>query len=191
MRRRAIAELTSHWSFLLMALLLPPSSASYAAGAKVTVVFTDGHDITGELLAVTDSELIVSRILYLREDKLKADPDAIMKLNRREILEIKFSGKSYVPDGILLGAIAGIGIGSLVSYEPTGTGAYKSNFDPIGPGPRALIIGLIGGMVVGGILGHIASTRDESVGLEARTGLAFLRDFARYRERRPPEFLIK
>jgi hypothetical protein len=181
--------MTSGALLLVLALLSISPGPLRAGGAKTTAQLKDGGEVTGELPAVTEGVLIISKTFLLSEEKLKADTQDIIRLPRNEIRKLSFSGKSYVPDGTLLGCIAGVGIGALVSYEPTGTEAYKSNFDPIGPGSRALVIGLVGGALVGGLLGKLASTNDAEIIFDGRETIPFLRDFARYQDARPPEFL--
>jgi len=179
------------WSFFLSGFLTAPINTLSAAGAKVTIVLQTRQQITGELLAVLDSEVIISRTVLLSEEKLKADSEQILRLRSNEIQGLTLNGKSYILDGTLLGCIAGIAIGALLSYEPRGVGSYGSNFDPYGPGPNLIIIGFVGGAIAGGLLGLNASGRDQNINLEGRKNLIFLRDFARYREARLPLFLRK
>lgn len=160
-----------------------------ATGAKVSILLKSGEKITGELLIVTDSLLMISRGVGLTQDKLEADMVDVFKIGRGDIRDLAVCGKSYVPDGVLLGTIFGIGVGALLSYEPTGTEAYGSNFDPQGAGPNAIIIGLAGGAILGGFAGMMASTNDQEVELEGRKNLLFLKDLSRYYERDVPKFL--
>src|SRR5882762_8528004 len=84
-----------------------PTESLQAGGATVTALLKDGRLVTGELLAVTDSALVLSKTFLLSEEKLKADTELIVRIRRSQVRKLSFSGKSYVPDGVLLGCIAG------------------------------------------------------------------------------------
>ena len=174
---------------ILVPLLFVPASTLKAAGARITAHLKTGEAVSGELLAVTEDELLISKSPLLSEDKLKASPAEIIKVSRADIVDLAFNGQSHVVDGLLMGSIAGLVIGTLVSYEPRGLDSFGSNFDGYGPGSRALILGFIGGSVVGGLLGKAGSSSDQVIDFRGKKNLIFLRDFARYKEPNPPDFL--
>src|SRR5260221_4422628 len=94
---------------LVFGVLLPlftiPANILQAGGARVTAHLKNGQEVTGELLVVTDHELLISKSLLTSEDKLKANPGEIFKLSTEEIQDLSFKGPSHLLDGLLLGSI--------------------------------------------------------------------------------------
>jgi len=176
-------------SAVLFSLLT--SNRMNATGVKVSITLHTGREITGELLVVTDSVLVISRSVGLTYDKLKADTAGIMTVTKDEIKTLIICGKSYVVDGLLLGGIFGMGVGTLLSYEPQGAEANNSNFDPLGAGSGAILIGMAGGMALGAFVGVTSTTSDKEMNIEGRKHIAFLNEYSRFYDRSLPDFLQK
>ncbi|MGA2624287.1 MAG: hypothetical protein ABSF91_10575 [Bacteroidota bacterium] len=158
------------------------------AGEKVTIQFQSGDSITAELLAVRESVLIVSRGIGTPDEFLSTHPDEMLTIRRKDIQSFMIHGKSHLWDGVAIGLAGGICLGMLVSYEPTGAEAYKSNFDPQGGGPKMLVCCAVGGVALGVLAGGTGTlvTEDKYIDLNKKKNWISLRQYARYNETEPP-----
>lgn len=167
-------------SLMFLVTLLP--DAYCIAGSNILVTLRNGEQVKGELLAVKESTLIVSKDIGAIDNFLISHPEKILRVSRRDIQELTICGKSHLWDGIAIGLAGGICIGMLVSYQPTGAEAYNSNFDPQGGGPKMLALCAAAGIGLGALAGGTgtAVTNDRKINVESIKAWNSLRENARY-----------
>ncbi|HLX13484.1 MAG TPA: hypothetical protein VKS81_11785 [Bacteroidota bacterium] len=160
------------------------------AGAHLSIRTNDSSEIKGDLLLITDSVLVITRLFNAREDFVEQHLKEIEVVRLDKITAIKLCGRSFTSDGLLLGAAAGLAVGTLLDYEPHGISRYDVNTDPVGPGAIAIVYCGLGGMAIGAFLGAEEVTHDEELDLNDPVTRRNLIDMARYRNE-PPEWLKK
>ena len=165
-------------------------SGLQASGARVTLRLRTETLITGELLLLSDSMLVIASSAGLPEDRLRTDTGGLRSVRLAEIEHFVFCGHSYVADGMLLGIVGGVAIGALVAYSPEGHNTDNvSTLDPTGPGAEAMIVGLVAGAALGAFFGGTSSTDDTELSEPVWRRIPFLRGLTRYHDRATPEFL--
>ena len=175
---------------LISCLLLSlPANTLFAYGAKVTIVLQTGEQITGEILYATKDTLIVSKNVWVGEEKLKKETDKIRIIAKPEIRDITLNGKSNVAAGIGMGLMAGLCVGILVNFNPGAGIPFSGGFDTVGTDQTMMIVFPLIGMALGTITGITTSTRDMAVDRETAKSLIYLRQFSRYQDEEP-DFLI-
>ncbi len=178
------------YSILLCLALLMLINTPLYSGAKVSVRLKDGNQINGELLVVTDSSFIISRIENLHEEKLKIARDQIVLIRRDYVESFIVCGRSHLINGVVLGFTAGICIGSLMAYEPRGVTEWGSNYDSYGSGFKTIALFAAGGMSLGALVGATSSTSDKILSKREFADREFLVKMARYGDNEP-EFIKK
>ena len=183
--------MTSRPLFCLFVLSAFCTTPLFAGGAKLTITTRNNQEISGELLYAKDSTLIISTQANVHTEILKKHPEYIVKVERKDILEIRQSGESFLTIGIILGFAAGIAIGTLVSYEPESggdLGSSGSNFNPNGSGAKMLIYCGAGGASLGALAGGTAATKDHDLDLNHIGSFTHIENFSRYGGH-PPDFI--
>lgn len=137
----------------------PSTGDSDPFGSRVWIYCMNGDTIDGELLKVTDSMLIVNE--DARESFFLGNLEALTQVSRSTITGVFIKGNPapfFV--GMGRGALIGAGAGALFGLLQ---GDSKGEFLAFSAGEKALVYGTaLGavGLVVGGVLGAIASTPD-------------------------------
>ena len=174
----------------LITLLTAILSQFLAAGERVSIVLRSGEHISGELLGVGASAIVIAIEAGLHDEILKMHPEKIRRVEKDSIQELSVFSPSHLWDGVLLGMIGGVCVGMLVSYEPTGADSYKSNYDPQGGGPKMLIICGAGGAALGALAGETAQGFSKDFDVTRMKSLVPLKEYSHYKEYEP-EFITE
>ena len=130
---------------------------SRANGATVAILLSTGETITGELLSVRDSSIIISTSESFDEREL----ESIATIRNQDIETVIIEGESKVLQGMGLGVLIGGGIGALIGLA---SGDDTQGFIRFSAGEHAAIGAvLFGGVgfVIGTIAGIATSTGDK------------------------------
>jgi len=172
-------------SILIIVFFAFPRYCLLADGAKVTIILKSGDEITGEFLAIKESTIIIAKNLHINDKNLELDSLNVLPLNIKDISKIKIHGKSYLLDGMIIGTIAGISIGTLVSYDPRGWETFESNYDAYGPGFKGIILCASGGALLGALAGATAPAGDKEISIKNKYDLFSLKQYTRYKDNIP------
>ncbi|MGA2623429.1 MAG: hypothetical protein ABSF91_06195 [Bacteroidota bacterium] len=171
-------------------MMLSATNRLLAQGARVEVFLNDGQKITGELLSVRESTLVVSFAdgEHFKEGTSQRE-DSFIVLKSNRIQKVFIEGKSYVDFGIGFGLVAGAGIGLVVGLANSSstTGGGWDPFPDIGTGignvlrTAAYTIGGAGaGSIIGYVVGSQASSSDKEVAILSLQDMQTLKGYARF-----------
>ena len=183
----AMRGITSLIVFIVIVMFSATDRMS-AQGARVEVLLNDGHKISGELLSVRESTLVVSCAGgELNKEGTSQKEDSFMVLSTNQIQEVFIEGKSYVGFGIGFGLVAGAGIGLAVGLaNKTPLTGSVDPADGLGNAFRTVAF-TIGGAGVGSIIGYVigsqASSADKEVVTHSRQDMQTLKEYARFQSR--------
>ena len=90
------------------------SEVSNGEGAEVTAELKNGKEVSGNLLGVQGSDLMI----YHPEGKITQgfDIEYVSKINKDEIEKLTIPGKSNILPGMGIGLLAGAALGAIVGY---------------------------------------------------------------------------
>jgi hypothetical protein len=161
-----------------------------ARGADVILLLKTGQEISGELVSVRDSSLVISTIEDANENDLLTQTAGIIAVRNEEILHVVIKGKSNVLKGMILGTLAGVGfhavLGLAIGANPLK--AYFTDADPVAR-EAGMTYGAVG-LLLGTVVGAASSSRDRLVEPLPDQDFSSLRPIARFPEEEP-EFLKK
>jgi hypothetical protein len=159
-------------------------------GADVILLLKTGHQISGELLSVSDSTLIISTLGEVDIKVLSTQSAGIIAVRNEEIFHMVIKGKSNVLKGMILGTLVGVGFHVLVGLA-AGANPLKAYFTDADPEARkaGVTYGALG-LTVGTIAGIASSSRDKVIDPLLHQDFSFLRSFARFSDEEP-QFLKK
>jgi hypothetical protein len=162
-----------------------------ARGASIVVFLNDGRQVTGELLAVRDTALLIDTLVGKTEDSAATQIAGIVRVSRNAVQKVRVKGESFKGKGRLYGTLVGAGLGVVIGFadgnDPPGS------FMRLTAGEKALTFGAFGGLLggfVGAIYGAAWSTEDKEYDTSVKEDWASLKAVARYPEQEP-EFLKK
>jgi hypothetical protein len=175
-------------ALLSLALLVPltvgfrPESRP---GIEVKVHCGRSSTISGELLAVRDSALVICKTLGLDDQALASQPDKIVIIPRQTIWMVRTKFETNEGSGALMGGAAGCALGCAIGY---GSVSEPGCDAPPGARERAnterrqnTIIGVLVGTLAGMGLGALIGSRTESEGIVFdEQSLSSLKPLARY-----------
>jgi hypothetical protein len=127
---------------LVLSTLAPGLAAKERKGARVAVKKLDMQVISGELLSVTAESLTI------RDLKTKAE----ITEDFQNIKVIEFLGMPKTVKGLVIGALAGVILGALVSLD-------KGQPDSISPAARISLLGIMGASD-GALIGFLGEEQD-------------------------------
>ncbi len=159
-----------------------------AEGREVTLILKDGTAITGELLSVRDSSLVVDVLNRAWEVDVPSHSKGIVVVRNHRVQSAVIKGKSNVLKGMGLGTLIGAGSGAIVGaargdtprtfpYGGTSTAREKAVAGAIGLGAV--------GFLVGTVVGLISSSRDKDVEPLLNQDFSSFRPVARFSEEEP------
>ena len=124
-------------------------------GAEIIVLLKNGSEIYGELLLVSQSDIILSTQLSAAEEDLVNFKFPITTIQQEQIEELTFEGSSYILAGLGLGTLTGIGAGLIVAASSNPTGDFAGLAYVFG-----FALGFLVGSIAGSIIGNAVSTDD-------------------------------
>jgi hypothetical protein len=144
-------------------------------GAEVILSLKYGEKISGELLSVRDSTMIICTEHSATEEELASLKYPITAVRNDEMQEITIEGSDYVWIGLGIGIVVGTGIGYAAAKASNSVG-----------GIIILVGGAIVGIIGGPIIGNALST-EEFILQEIPPGydMTFLKPLARYPDEEP------
>ena len=150
-------------------------------GAEVTLSLQNGKKISGELLSVRDSTMIICTQYSATEWELASFTYPITIFWNDEIKEFTIEGGWYVWSGLGIGMLAGTLTGVLV-----GLAIEEGRHAMISAELYLGVIGFIAGTIIGPIVGYLLST-DDVILQEIPPGydMSFLKPLARYPDEEP------
>jgi hypothetical protein len=165
--------------------LVLPNDQLLAQGADVSLLLKNGQEISGELLSVRDSSLVISTMEDANENDLSTQTVGIIAVRNEELFHVVVKGKSNIVTGMAGGVLYGAALGGvLCSCIPAASGLSTPEERAAG---GAFVFGAIG-FVVGTIAGIASSSNDKLVEPRMNNDFSSLRPLARYPDKEP-EFL--
>jgi hypothetical protein len=163
------------------------SSNAVASGRKVSITLKDSSSITGELLAVRDSNLIINRELWVSEQKLQSNHDSLTIVPFTSAVRIHVAGhrNSWVGAGV--GLAAGMGVGAFMGYHVSTSNSNWSSdrgFNAVVGSLMGILPGFFSGMIVGAFV----ETDERDIDPRDKVEMGLLSKHARYQEGEP-EFI--
>lgn len=155
-------------------------SGSRSEGAKVVLFLSDGQEVTGELLSVMDSALVISTVEGADGESLQTQSWSLLVVRNQEILYVVVKGESKVLKGMGIGFLAGATLGASIGLASGDD--PKNQFFSFTAGEKAEMGGIaFGGIgwLVGTIAGIASSTRDKVVEPLENIGFSSLKPLAR------------
>ena len=171
---------TAFPTLVLLTLLLAAPALQAQRGALVTLTTTDGLDLRGVLVSVTDTVAVLD--VSGKEWPAYTIPslDALRALPPQSFTFLHVDGRSYAGTGTLVGAGIGIALGALLSLPDT-----KGFFSDMPVHMVALPLGFIGGLL-GVIIGSGMSVDERNVPLTDDNRIWILRELSVYGGEYPP-----
>jgi len=128
---------------------------------KTTVSILDSSVFQGYLSSISDSTIIASRDQIYAGIRSNSSTGKLFHYSNVD--QISFRRKGSTGRGVLIGAVSGLVIGTIIGYasyqEPPHEPDALFYFD-FGPGVDAAAggtVGMLSGAVIGGLIGHFAS----------------------------------
>jgi hypothetical protein len=184
---KSIITLALYRSSLLACLSLCSLTQVLAGGKLVNIVLKDSAKVTGELLAVHDSSLILCREPWLSERKLESHPDTLIIVALDDILWMHVGGHRNPFLGAGVGAAAGLVVGALLGSRTNDTGIPGNVGHVLGTQAGGLL-GIIGGFFAGLIVGSFVETGARDINPFQESQASSLSQDARYQQDEP-EFI--
>jgi hypothetical protein len=163
--------------FLGILLTIAVTNTS-AQGADVVLFLNDGREISGELLVVMDSSLVISFVSVDRKEVFEKDT----VVRNQEILHVIVKGKSNILKGMGEGIIIGGGIGVLLGFL---SGDDEEGFIRFTAAEKALALGVVlggAGLIIGTIAGIASSASDRHIEPLGNRDFSILKPIARYQK---------
>ena len=174
---------TSLIILVLPALVITPARAG---GRVIDILMRDSAIVTGELLALRDTALIITPILNASEALLEEQPGSTSVVPFRNIARVTSEGKSHVLLGFGLGLVAGIGISAVIAGNAVDHSSWDAEISTTGDAIGAVIISGLAGATGGALVGLAASSPDLDLTGNQPDQLKKLRKSARYDKAEPP-----
>ncbi len=165
--------------------VLAVSNRLYAKGARVILALKNARQVTGELLSVRDSSLVISTLKDSDEKDWTTQTGGIVAVDDQEIQKVIIKGNSNIEKGMALGFLIGAGAGALIGSVSGGGW--------VPPGTMAVAGGIVfggAGFVIGSIVGVASSTGDKEIEPLPNHDFPSLKPFARF-PAEEPEYLKK
>jgi gas vesicle protein len=164
-----------------------------ARGASVVVFLNDGRQVTGELLAVRDTALLIDTLVGKAEDSIATQIAGIVGVSRDAVQKVRVKGESLRLKGTLIGAAIGAAVGGVIGLASGDDKPNEIHLWPYTAGQKALAYGTVlgvAGAFIGGIIGVESSSKDKRYDATVKEDWASLKAVARYPDKEP-EFLKK
>ncbi|MFC2103282.1 hypothetical protein ACFLSS_02520 [Bacteroidota bacterium] len=128
-------------------------------GAEVFIIMKNGAELTGELLSVRDSSILLCKEYEADEEDLADLVYPVYSIENHDIKLIELKGENKIILGLVLGAGLGAGTGAGISSS----GVSKKRYRKLGAAASGCCVGGLIGALIGVIIGGISSTDDEVV----------------------------
>lgn len=172
---------------LIGALLALSLSQVFAQGARVVLMLHNQQKISGRLLAVRDSALVIST-----KKSNDRQIDRVIVIPQQDIRRVIIKGKSASGVGVGLGLALGVGIGIAVGGaagdDPACGERYLTPCVRLDSGAKQLLGGFLGGaagMALGSLVEFAASRRDRIIYPRNDHDFSALKPFAQFPEQEP------
>jgi len=156
--------------------------SGYQKGAEVSAYMNDGREISGELLSVKESSIL---ILKPDCDENLNNLDCVIHRKASEIDKLIIKGNSNVGWGIGLGLLASLVAAAFIyssNYDSNswlaGVAAYNKSKTPV-------ILSSIGLITLGTTVGILTSTPDKTIEPFSENDIVGLSSYSRFPEREP------
>lgn len=177
----------------LLALLVPLTVGFHPEnrpGIEVKVHCGRSSTISGELLAVRDSALVICKTLGLDDQALASQPDKIAIIPRQTIWKVRTKFETYEGSGALIGGVSGCVLGyaaGCTSVSEPGCEASPGAHERANTERRQnTIIGVLVGTLAGTCLGAFIGSTIESEGVVFYDpNLSSLKPLARFAAEEP------
>jgi hypothetical protein len=162
-----------------------PTDCILAQGADVVLLFKTGEEISGELLEVRDSSLMISTLEDASEKDLSTHSAGIIAVRNERIFHVVIKGKSNMLKGMGIGTAVGGGLGALIGFasgdDPPGFLSFTAS-EKAGAG--AIVLGGLG-FLVGTVAGIASSSSDKLVEPLMNNDFSSLKPLAGYPDKEP------
>ncbi len=188
---------------LSVAILIPLSTGMKPGGPDPTEVeITISHQgtVSGEILAVRDSSVVMATRCGLSESELLENPNQIVVISNARIVMVRVPGTSHVVMGMGVGLVLGSVTGCLIGYSKEVNVQPKKNdifgcqaeseeeTEKEGNAANGALIGALAGTAVGAAVGASIGEREKVyIAPEGPRDFGMLKSLARYNVE--PEFL--
>ncbi len=178
--------MSTSYIFIIATIIISLSPLNLVAeGSQVVVLLDNGDRLTGELLAVNDSAVVVSHIAGASDEDLASGATGMEVIRNDNIGSITVSGSSYVLPAMGVGLLGGFAVGWAIGSSSQSENVVEEAFKPVTAGASAGLGSLIG-LGVGAIVGVAASPKDLVITVFTPDNLRLLREKARYGGQEPP-----
>ncbi len=183
-------------SIVIMAFLSVGFQKEVPKDTKVEITLMSGTRISGEILSVRDSTIVVANQAGLPEGVLITERNRVAVLPHRRVMSVESPGTSRTfvmgVGGMAMGCMVGclIGSGQKVERQPNDTFGCSEQAEREKNAENGALVGGLAGCLVGGALGAGISTKDTSFISSSQRDFKVLRAIARYPDIEP-EFLKK
>ena len=150
-------------------------------GYRIELFLKDHNTISGNLLSVRDSALMIFCEYQIDGSDKKTFKYEIRMIKNNDIVKLTISEKSKVLSYTLIGMLSGIVLGSIIGFAD---GDDKPGFMSMKAESKALAGGFtlgIAGIVVGLVTGLLSSAGDKEITPLVNQNFNFLKQYAKYK----------
>jgi hypothetical protein len=172
--------MSTSYIFMIATIVISLSPLKLVAeGSQVVVLLENGERLTGELLAVRDTAVVLSDIAGTSDEDLAFGAAAIEVIRNDDIQSITVRGSSYVLPAMGIGLVGGFAVGWAIGSSSKSENVAEEVVKPVTSAVSAGLGSLIG-IGVGAIVGVAASPKDLVITVFTPDTLRLLREKARY-----------
>lgn len=171
----------------IAAVLALSLSQVFAQGARVVLMLRHQQKISGRLLAVRDSALVISTN-ETQERKFDARAPGLLVVKNQNIRRVIVKGESKVLKGVAKGFVIGAGIGTLIGFAASDR-QESDSWQVVTAEAQAATLGIWGGVAgsIVGVLASAASNKDKAIYPAINHDFSALKPFAQFPEQEPEE----
>lgn len=166
----------------LLQTLVP--SHSFAKARRVSLLLKDSTSISGELLAVHPTSLLICREPWLSTKVLQAHPETVLVVPISALLRVHLLGHANLMVGAGVGAIAGIAVGARLANSGPERLSGDRDFNAFIGGLAGVVPGFFIGMLVGGLI----ESGEQDIDIVDTDQMRILSEAARFQQDEP-EFM--
>ena len=159
-------------------------NTKFDKGADVNVYMNNGLETSGELLCVRENSLLILKPECNENSK---NPDCISKINTSEINKLIIEGNSNVAEGLVLGVVAALATGAIISQS--NHHSYQSSSISFGGFDEETVASISIAAVccigLGAVIGILTSTPDEVIEPFSHYNISGLSAYSRYQSNEP------
>jgi hypothetical protein len=172
---------------LLASLHIFSPSPADAKARRVTLLLKDSTTMTGELIAVHSTSLLVCREPWLSAKYLQAHPETVLVIPVSTLLRVHLEGHPNLMAGAGVGAIVGIAVGAKLANRGPERLSGDSDFNAFIGG----LAGALPGFFVGMLLGGLVESGEQDIDITDPDQMKILREAARFQKDEPEVFQRK